>query len=79
MSDEKDTTAVHICYIRSSLERIEKGVEDTNTKLSVVEQRVTGNAVEISGIKGRASAAGVVSGMVSGVAAGLAAYFGLNK
>ena len=66
-------------HVAESLDRIEAGVESTNSKLETLSERVTENAVEISGIKGQASIAGMISGMVSGVGAGLAAHFGFGK
>ena len=79
MSDERSAQDVHNEHIYSSLKRIEAGVKSTNIELKTLNDRVTENAVEISGIKGRASVAGMISGMISGVGAGLAAHFGFGK
>ena len=79
MADELSAQDVHNEYVKLTLGDIKAGVDSTNTKLDALGDRVTENAVQISGIKGRASVAGVVSGVFSGVAAGLAAHFGFGK
>lgn len=79
MADERSAQDIHNKHIYGALTRIEAGVDSTNSKLETLSDRVTENAVQISGIKGRASVAGMISGVFSGVAAGLAAHFGFGK
>lgn len=75
MSD-KTTQDVRMENIESALRRIENKVEDGFDKLN---GRVRTNEVEIAGIKGRASTAGVVSGVLSGAVAGFGAWFGFGR
>jgi hypothetical protein len=52
---------------------------EIKNKVDIVNGRVRKNEIDIAGIKGRASTAGMVSGAISGIVAGLAAAFGLSK
>ena len=80
---ERSATQVELGYIKDAIEatgeRIGNGFEGVNDRLDKINGRVRDNEVQIAGIKGRASTAGVVSGAVSGVAAALAAFFGLGS